>query len=198
MTFRPYLVFPLIVAATSVPTTVFAATYWFKSADISTPELAHHLELTNKLSHYFGRIDTKDGVDFYTFDAKKGESFTFSIKTPQADGDFQTDLILFGPGFAATKEKLPFAIGDDNGAFIAQLDKPTRDSKNEHSWLTTFYLGPRIDAVAPKDGVYALAVHGHDANVGRYVLTTGSEDKFSFANLANELVGIIRAIFRRY
>ncbi len=197
-----YLMSCAIAFLVIAPLAVHAQTYWFKGdEDLSSVEKAHHLSAPTHLQYVFGSLNASSTYDAYTFQAKKGDIITFALRTESSATDFQPWLVLLGPGLPQPAAKLPFTIGESNGAFISKIQKEQRDEVTERNWLTSFFVGPRIDTIAPQDGAFALAVVT-DAETGRYVLTVGNQDLpvnfLDVHDLANRIIGFFRAIFRRY
>jgi len=143
-------------------------------------------------------LETKKDVDYFTFKASKGMRIFATLEVPVADEKFHPTLTLFGPGLNKPKEDPVIAIGDTNGAVVANEPANGRDSVWDTYLLTTFLIGPKLDLPAPEDATYGLAVRVPDGATGRYVLNVGTEDVWDWGDLIPRIWGVTRAILRIY
>ncbi|MFZ2804025.1 MAG: hypothetical protein WA001_02270 [Patescibacteria group bacterium] len=174
-----------------------AETFFFKGAPQDSVATALIIDQPQQLQRFFGRIETKDDVDYYTFAASKDMAISLSLEIPTGDTNFHPSITLFGPGLQKPNEDPVIEIGDANGAIVEEEPKqPT--TRRDGFLLTSFFEGPYIKTTAPQDATYAIAVRAPDGSSGRYVLHVGTQDSWDWNNFFVNIWNTTRAILRMY
>lgn len=185
-------------AAFALPAPAAADSLVFKQSAQDTPEKAWIVRRPNSAFRYFGRLEKKDAADYFSITLKKDQTLEVSLETPVADGGFRPSLVFFGPGISRPKEDPVIQIGEPNGAIVLREDKEPRDSSFDRLTLTSYYQGPTLKFVAPKDATYGLAIRTPKGDTGRYVLRFKGEYTFDWGGVVEFVVNAFRAILRRY
>lgn len=172
--------------------------YFFKQTAQDSAETAVTIAQPTHAQRYFGRLDTKTDVDYFTFKVQKDMEVSLLLEIPTGDPDFHPTMTLFGPGLPKPTEDPSITIGESNGAVVAHEADKDRDSVTDAFLLTSFFEGPQIKTTAPKDATYAIAIRSPDGSHGRYVLNVGTEDTWEWREVFPRLWGIVRAILRIY
>jgi hypothetical protein len=170
----------------------------FKERALDTLETALVVRHPQTRQDVFGRIEKKGDVDYFTFTLARGTPVRFAIKTPAADRAFNPGLTLFGPGLPVPSVTPDVPVGEKNGAIVARVAGDGRTAVFQMSDVTTWYVGPAVDMVAPQDGTYALAITSPDETLGRYLLEIGGTPDRSADAIASFAAGTVRAILRLY
>ncbi len=186
-----------VILFAAAPLQTHADMIWFKDAPQDSIATARVIQNVTRRQRFFGRLNKKGDVDYFTFHAKQGTLLHLSLETPAADGKFNPDLTLFGPGLPAPKEDPTINIGTTNGAIIAHT-QTNRDHRYDQYLFTTFYEGPTITDTAPKNTTYAIAIRNPRGGVGRYVLHIGTRTSFRWDELLQEIVGMLKGLLRLY
>lgn len=187
-----------LVLGLSLPAAAKAEWFWFKDAEQDSVETARIIRRPTHAQRFFGRLESKKDVDFFTMTVERDTPISVTLAVPASDLEFRPTLTIFGPGLPKPKEDPAIPIGDGNGAFIASDPKEERGSAFDGYLLTSFFEGIRIEFNAPKTATYALAVRTPDGNRGRYVLHVGTNDEWKWAEIPDRIYGIVRAALRLY
>ncbi|MDQ7814796.1 MAG: hypothetical protein RDU25_03270 [Patescibacteria group bacterium] len=170
----------------------------FKSGSLDTPAEAYVIRRPTSAATFFGRLQSKDDVDYFSFTADEGTSLKISLDTVKNDGEFNPIMIFFGPELPSPSEDAVIDLGSGNGAIVRRVVADERASFRDKFIFTDFYSGPTIEIELPKTATYGLAVKSPNGKLGRYALNIQGEDKLALADLPEYLYNIIKAIFRMY
>ena len=185
-----------ILVATA-PLQASAEMFRFKDVPQDSVATARIVDDVIPRQRFFGRLNTKDDVDYFTMTVKQGTKIDLLLETPVADGDFSPTLTLFGPGLPAPTEDPTIDIGDTNGAIVAHA-ADERDTRFDQFLLTTFDEGPTVTVDAPKTATYAIAIRDPKGGTGRYVLHLGTDASFRWDELWQGIVGTLKGLLRLY
>ena len=187
----------LLAGMLASPRGTSAELLWFKDSPQDNAETARTITDIERQQRFFGRLDSKDDVDYFTFSADAKQKIDLLLETPVADGDFKPVMVLFGPGLPAPTEDPTIQIGDTNGAIVTHA-KDERAKRFDQFLMTSFNTGPTISVEAPQKGTYAIAVRSPKGSTGRYVLHIGSENGFRWDELWQGIVGTLKGLLRLY
>jgi len=187
----------VLVGMLASPRGTSAEALWFKNTPQDSAETARTITDIERRQRFFGHLESKDDVDYFTFSADEKQNIDLSLETPVADGDFKPVLVLFGPGLPKPTEDPTIQIGDTNGAIVSHA-KDEREKRFDQFLLTTFNIGPVISVEAPQKGTYAVAIRSPKGSTGRYVLHVGSENGFRWNELIQGIVGTLKGLLRLY
>lgn len=173
-----------------------AEVLFFQDTENYSPETARSIKKVKLDQRYFGRINTKDGIAYFSVTADQGTQFELELDTPKADNDFKPTMVFFGPGLAEPKEDAVVPLGEGNGAIVSRAE----DGGNyyDRSTFTRFNIGPRIKIALPMKATYAIAIRSPNGETGRFALKIKGRDDFKWGELTGRLAAQFRAIFRMY
>ena len=120
---------------------------------------------------------------FYSFDAKKGESFYSSIVIPKLERleNYKPSMALIGKGIEIQNipeltERLP-----DGGKVVFNYDGVIPSEEfYEPFGQATYWERQEIQITIPQDGMYYLMVFDKQGFGGKYSLAVGKIESFSF------------------
>lgn len=193
-----YFILTALAALILVPEAASAESYSFKDSSQDSVETAKAIKDPQNKQKIFGRLESKNDVDYYTFSAEADEVVSITLLVPAADKDFAPSLIVFGPDLPKSDPDPVVPVGEGNGYYA--LDYPQNNVQKffEDYLLTSFNQGPRLEFSSPKKSSYGLAVRSPNGNTGRYVLSVGQKDEWNWSEIFDKVVGILRAILRIY
>ncbi len=190
---------PVLMAVSIVlPLQTHAAELHIKASAQDTTETAQIIQGPQRLQRFFGSLQRKDDVDYFTMTLKKGDPIHLAMDIPAKDENFYPTIILFGPGLPTPDQDPVIPIGDGNGMIVTSDETDQRPTHFDLYALTTFAQGPTIDTVAPKDATYGIAVRSPNGNKGRYILTTGTTNIFTWSDFMDQFIAALQVLFRIY
>lgn len=170
---------------------------WFKTTAYDSPETAKKIESVTRKQRFFGRLSSKDDVDYYSMTVDEKAKIEILLESPVSDGDFRPVIVLFGPGLSAPKEDPTIPIGETNGAIVGHA-KEERERRFDQFLMTSYSTGPSISISAPRKATYGLAVRSPKGSTGRYVLHIGTENNFKWSELIQGIKGTLKGLLRMY
>ncbi|MFH1620853.1 MAG: hypothetical protein ABIB04_02090 [Patescibacteria group bacterium] len=191
-------VFSILVWFISASESAKAETFIFKNSAQDTVETARIIKDPQNAKKIFGRLETKDDVDYFTFKAEEGQEISVSLSVPAADQDFKPNLIIFGQDLPKSAIDPVISIGDTNGAYVLEFAKTKIQTSFNNFLLTSFNLGPRLEFSSPKQTSYGLAIRSPDGKTGRYLLKIGQKDTWLWNEILDRFFGVLQAILRLY
>jgi hypothetical protein len=167
---------------------------------ISPPAYAHKLILTDDANvNYENVLEIPDHkiswaiyenldageAKFYSFNAKKGDSFYASIVIPKLDY-----LINYKPSIGIFSKSLElenkfeqfsqFNFPDNVNGIMYKYDGPLPSTEfYEPFGQVTYWERQEIDITLPNNGVYYLVVFNNEPTPGKYSLAVGKIEQFS-------------------
>lgn len=150
---------------------------WASGTEIRIPDLR------TSFAAYRTLADSSQ-IDTFVFDGRAGQSLRGKVSIPRLAGldTFTVRAALFGPGLpAAAHDLLPAEHPEGLGAVVF----PSEFSSDFFEPFTqTSYWGRQAFVLSlPEDGTYYLLVWQPAGETGKYVLATGSEERFSLTDL---------------
>lgn len=186
-----------VLLALSVPNDAQAEWLLFKEAPQDSVETARIIFRPTHAQRFFGRLESKNDFDYFSFTAKKDSKLELQLDIPSGDSDFKPTLVLFGPDLPKPTSDPVIQIGETNGATVA-ADPNDRATRYDNYLFTSFYRGAQIAQTVPSDATYGVAIRTPDGKRGRYVLKIGGEDLWNWNDLFDRIVGTMRAVLRIY
>lgn len=131
-------------------------------------------------------------VDYYRFEAKKGEEIYAGMVIPLIDRleNFSPEFALIGPGLESDysdfkKDKINnlLKIKPDEGIIVVKYEKEEKDVFFEPFTQTSYWRKQEFYINAPKTGIYHLAVFSVNNQTGKYTFTIGKQEKWGATNL---------------
>jgi len=119
---------------------------------------------------------------FYTFDAKKGDSFYASIVIPKLEGleKYSPSLILMNDDLYSGNE-LSANIESSVQKFLYEGDYPGNEFYEPFGQVT-YWERQEVNAIIPEDGQYFILVLDEKNQSGKYSLAIGTIEDFSGAD----------------
>ena len=119
---------------------------------------------------------------FYTFDAKKGDSFYASIVIPKLEGleNYSPSLVLMNDDLF-TGKSYSSNIQSNIQKFLYEGDYPG-DEFYEPFGQVTYWERQEVNAIIPEDGQYFILVLDEKNQSGKYSLAIGTIEDFSGAD----------------
>jgi len=119
---------------------------------------------------------------FYTFDAKKGDSFYASIVVPKLDGleNYSPSLILMN-GNLFNDDVLSSNIESNIQKSLYEGDYPGNEFYEPFGQVT-YWERQEIKTIIPEDGQYFILVLDEKNQSGKYSLAIGTIEDFSGAD----------------
>ena len=118
---------------------------------------------------------------FYTFDAKKGDSFYASIVIPNLDGleKYSPSLILMNEDMS--NGNTPSNIQSSIQKFLYEGDYPGNEFYEPFGQVT-YWERQEVKTIIPEDGQYFILVLDEKNQSGKYSLAIGTIEDFSGAD----------------
>ena len=130
----------------------------------------------------YEELEREGQVDYYEFEAEKGEEVYASLLVPRIDrfSDFKPDLALIGPGLPDKLDErgVPLDVREDEGAFVKRYEREENEVFFEPFTQTSYWERQVIRRKAPRDGTYFVAVWSSSNQTGKYVLAIGEREAF--------------------
>ena len=119
---------------------------------------------------------------FYTFDAKKGDSFYASIVIPNLDGleKYSPSLILMNDDISNGNTSSP-NIQSSIQKFLYEGDYPGNEFYEPFGQVT-YWERQEVKTIIPEDGQYFILVLDEKNQSGKYSLAIGTIEDFSGAD----------------
>jgi len=119
---------------------------------------------------------------FYTFDAKKGDSFYASIVIPNLDGleKYSPSLILMNDDMSNGNTSSP-NIQSSIQKFLYEGDYPGNEFYEPFGQVT-YWERQEVKTIIPEDGQYFILVLDEKNQSGKYSLAIGTIEDFSGAD----------------
>ena len=116
---------------------------------------------------------------FYTFDAKKGDSFYASIVIPKLEGleNYSPSLILMNDDLfngAGTSSNIESSVQK----FLYEGDYPGNEFYEPFGQVT-YWERQEVTTIIPADGQYFILVSDEKNQTGKYALAVGTIEDFS-------------------
>jgi hypothetical protein len=125
----------------------------------------------------YAALDAPDDVDYYSFNATRGQTVLLSMLIPQIEGqeDFAPRMALMGRGLAPARP--PERIFKPDGAGTMMLEPPENATVFFEPFTRTSYWTRQKELVKiPADGRYLVAVWDDSGSTGRYVFVIGDRE----------------------
>ncbi len=180
------------------PRTASAESFIFKNSAQDTVATAKIIKEPQNKQKIFGRLKSKDDVDYFTFTLEADEAVSISIFVPAADKNFEPSLIVFGSDLPKSDHDPVIPIGEGNGSYIMEFPKTNVQEFFHDFLLTTFKTGPRLEFSSPEKSSYGLALRSPNGNTGRYLLEIGQQDEWSWSHVLDRFFDVLRAVLRLY
>ena len=140
----------------------------------------------------YNTLDGPNDVDYYQFEAEKGDNIYASIVIPVIEryNNFAPDFALIGPNlendYAGLKKdeieaKLEIQLGE--GVIIKRNQGQRTDVFFEPFTQTKYWEKQEATIQAPTKGTYYLAVFSNQKEEGKYVLSIGRREEWGFYDL---------------
>lgn len=127
---------------------------------------------------------TIDQIDVYTFEGKAGQELHAGIQIPSIEGleDYGVTAALFGPELPeVAPSDLPPDYPENLGALV--FSSIVSADFFEPFTQTNYWGRQEINLTLPADGTYYLLLWHPNGQPGKYVLDTGRNEVFGFADL---------------
>lgn len=125
----------------------------------------------------YATLDGPEEVDYYSFNATRGQIVLLSIVIPQIEGqeDFAPLMALMGRGLAPARP--PDRVFKPEGYGTVVLMPPANASVFFEPFTRTSYWTRQKEHVKiPADGQYLVAVWDDSGRMGRYVFVIGDRE----------------------
>lgn len=134
----------------------------------------------------YEELKKEDQVDYYGFEAEKGEEIYASLIIPKIErlSDFEPELALIGPGLPketdseVSSEGLPLDVREDEGFFVKKYNGDENEVFFEPFTQTSYWERQVIRRKASQDGTYFVAVWDTEKETGKYTLAIGEREDF--------------------
>ena len=142
----------------------------------------------------YNSLNSANEVDYYQFEAEKGDSIYASIVIPVIDRleNFSPQFALIGPeldnDYAGLNQKeiedrLEIKAGE--GVIVKNYTGQRTETFFEPFTQTTYWEKQEATIIAPTSGKYYLAVFSNQNEQGKYVLSIGRREKWGFKDLGS-------------
>jgi hypothetical protein len=125
----------------------------------------------------YATLDAPEDVDYYSFNATRGQTILLSILIPQIEGheNFKPRMALMGRGLAPARP--PVRVYKPEGFGTVMLNPPENATTFFEPFTRTTYWTRQKELVRiPADGRYLVAVWDDSGMVGRYVFVIGDRE----------------------
>jgi hypothetical protein len=167
---RPLLIMMLLMS--------FAAAHqpFFEDVDITAdnPWLVEDPTISTAI---YAALDGPEDVDYYSFNATRGQKVLLSMLIPQIDGheNFMPRMALMGRGLPPARP--PERVFKPEGSGTMMLDPPKNATTFFEPFTRTSYWTRQKEIVGiPADGRYLVAVWDDSGRTGRYVFVIGDRE----------------------
>ena len=140
----------------------------------------------------YNTLDSNKDVDYYQFEAEKGDNIYASIVIPVIDRleNFNPEFALIGPGLDndyagldSSEIKNRLEIKDTEGVIVIKYKVQRTGTFFEPFTQTTYWEKQEATINAPVQGKYHLAVFSNQNSQGKYVLSIGRKEEWGFQDL---------------
>lgn len=150
---------------------------WADGNSVAIPDLSTSFAAYRQLA-------TAEEVDTFVINTAEGKTLRGRITIPQIDGleGYGVRAALFGPGLPdADHEQLP----PDHPEGVGALVFPSRVTATffEPFTQTSYWGRQAFEVPLPAAGTYYLLIWNPEGERGKYVLATGSEERFAPADI---------------
>lgn len=170
----------LLIACLFIPSNAMAHKPIFVERDVHGYENAYSIPDATTSYAIYGHLQSPRAVDVYQVDIPADTPFYARLSVPKKAGAdaFQPAFVLFGPGLPKSNEppNYPLAIPDGVGR-ATFLFEGGQDQFYEPFTQTTL-LQRQFVSRTLSAGMYYIAVYNPDGATGKYVLATGTEERF--------------------
>lgn len=131
----------------------------------------------------YAKLEDKNDVDFYEFDAKEGENFYIEMLVPKIKSN-----IGFQPHFAIISQQItqsdsvPFKVPNGYGVINITYPKGYENEFFEKFTQTKYLKAQSISGIINKDGKYIIAVYSTTKG-GKYTLAIGKKEDFGIKDI---------------
>lgn len=125
----------------------------------------------------YAALDAPDDVDYYSFNATRGQTVLLSILIPQIEGQegFAPRMALMGRGLPPARP--PERVFKPEGYGTVMLEPPENATVFFEPFTRTSYWIRQKELVRiPADGRYLVAVWDDSGSTGRYVFVIGDRE----------------------
>lgn len=164
----------LVLSATSIA----AHQPFFEEDDITAAKPWRVADPTISTAVY-ATLESREDVDYYAFDGRKGQNILISMTIPQIAGQetFAPEMALLGPGLAASK--LPARVEKPAGTGALPIPALTglAETFYEPFSRTSYWERQEQRVALPADGRYVVAVWHGEGQLGRYTFVIGDRER---------------------
>ncbi|MGM0445627.1 MAG: hypothetical protein ACQEQH_04400 [Bacillota bacterium] len=141
----------------------------------------------------YNNLNSSEDVDYYQFEADKGDKIYASILIPVIDGleDFNPEFALIGPdldsdygGLKQNEIEERLEIREGEGVIVKKYSGQRSGTFFEPFTQTTYWEKQEATITALSQGKYYLAVFSNQNIQGKYVLSIGRKEKWGVYDLA--------------
>jgi hypothetical protein len=127
----------------------------------------------------YAALETRDDVDYYTFEGRQGQRILLEITIPQIAGQelFAPEMALLGPGLAAAALPPRVVIPASAGVELIPALTGPASTFDEPFSRTSYWERQSRRVTLPADGRYVVAVWHGGGEVGRYVFVIGDRER---------------------
>jgi hypothetical protein len=140
----------------------------------------------------YNSLGSNKDVDYYQFEAEKGDKIYASIVIPVIDRleNFNPEFALIGPGLdndyagldqSEIEDRLEIKAAE--GVIVKKYTDQRTGTFFEPFTQTTYWEKQEATINAPAQGKYYLAVFSNQNSQGKYVLSIGRKEKWGFQDL---------------
>lgn len=140
----------------------------------------------------YNSLDSTKEVNYYQFEAEKGDKIYASIVIPVIDRleNFNPEFALIGPdldddyaGLDKKEIENRLKIKSGEGVIVKKYTGDSTETFFEPFTQTTYWEKQEATITAPVQGKYYLAVFSNQNAQGKYVLSIGKREKWGFNDL---------------
>ena len=140
----------------------------------------------------YNQLNEPGEVDYYRFNANKGEEIYFSMVIPVIDRyeDFRPDVALIGPGFEDNYAKYDInyinsilKLESNENIIIVRDYNENPEIFFEPFTRTSYWVRQELSIAVPVTGTYYLAVFSGGQAMGKYTLAIGKKEVWRFKDI---------------
>lgn len=140
----------------------------------------------------YNQLNEPGEVDYYLFNANKGEEIYFSMVIPVIDRykNFKPDVALIGSGFENNYAEYDInyinsilKLESNENIIIVRDHKENPDIFFEPFTRTSYWVRQELSIAAPVTGSYYLAVFSGEQAQGKYTLAIGRREIWGFKDI---------------